>query len=365
MSEDRAQGDASAKTPEALWIRFSSFGDLILSREGYRRIRQQELVSEAPAGRSAHRFQWSWLVGAEFQGLLKYLEPEIHVVSFQRRTPFMDQLRALWAISSHSYAQVVDAQGNWRSWLLCLLIRVRHPDARVVSVDRDRFHRALFFLLKRYCPAQWRPRHWLERIEGIAPAVLDRSDISIDAKPVRIQPSSSATSRRIAIAPGAAWPGKAWPLDLVVRWVEGVAAAGDFQIQIVGGAQDEACHALEKELKARGISAVFEPTDSDLSRLQHILENSRFLLAGDTGPAHFAQSLGVPTVALFGPTHPDLGFGPWGLNARAITSSLWCSPCSSDGTGCFRQGKNRYLCMKTISPNDVTRETLDWMQDNA
>jgi heptosyltransferase-1 len=55
-----------------------------------------------------------------------------------------------------------------------------------------------------------------------------------------------------------------------------------------------------------------------------LVRRAQLFVGGDSGPMHLAAALGVPVVALFGPTDP-LRNGPWGPGAKAVvrdTASL-------------------------------------------
>jgi ADP-heptose:LPS heptosyltransferase len=52
------------------------------------------------------------------------------------------------------------------------------------------------------------------------------------------------------------------------------------------------------------------------------------LVTNDSGPAHFASTTDIPTLALFGPETPRL-FGPLGERQEALYLGLACSPCVS------------------------------------
>jgi ADP-heptose:LPS heptosyltransferase len=57
------------------------------------------------------------------------------------------------------------------------------------------------------------------------------------------------------------------------------------------------------------------------------LTQCRLLICNDSGPMHIATALGVPVVAIFGPTEPAW-FGPLGQNNRiVIQRGFWCRPC--------------------------------------
>ena len=54
-----------------------------------------------------------------------------------------------------------------------------------------------------------------------------------------------------------------------------------------------------------------------LAGLIALLRRASIFIGGDTGPLHLAAALGVPTVALFGPTDPERN-GPYGNCHRVL-----------------------------------------------
>jgi heptosyltransferase-3 len=49
-------------------------------------------------------------------------------------------------------------------------------------------------------------------------------------------------------------------------------------------------------------------------------------------PMHLAAAMGVPTVALFGPSG-ETEWGPWNTAFRVVSSTHSCRPCGQDGCG--------------------------------
>lgn len=92
-----------------------------------------------------------------------------------------------------------------------------------------------------------------------------------------------------------------------------------------------------------------EQTAQALKRCHH-------LLAGDTGLVHVAEALSVPVHVLYGPTRPELGFGPFLKESRAIYSNVICSPCNKDGRRCLRGGT--YLCWKKLSVDEALAQEM-------
>jgi len=78
-------------------------------------------------------------------------------------------------------------------------------------------------------------------------------------------------------------------------------------------------------------TAAGAPTPSLVGRdrpalLATLLARLCCLVSGDTGVAHLAAAMGVPTVTLFGPTDPRLT-KPRGTAARVLYRAVPCSPC--------------------------------------
>jgi heptosyltransferase-1 len=48
-----------------------------------------------------------------------------------------------------------------------------------------------------------------------------------------------------------------------------------------------------------------------------LMRRASLLVGGDSGPTHLAAALGIPLVALYGPTDPARN-GPWGSGAKRI-----------------------------------------------
>jgi heptosyltransferase-2 len=73
------------------------------------------------------------------------------------------------------------------------------------------------------------------------------------------------------------------------------------------------------------------------------------VLTNDSGLMHVAAALGVPAVALFGSTAPQLGFAPYRSPARVLgVEGLPCRPCTHVGRPACPLG--HFRCMRGIVP---------------
>ena len=84
---------------------------------------------------------------------------------------------------------------------------------------------------------------------------------------------------------------------------------------------------------------------------------TRLLVCNDSGPMHLANLLGVPVVAVFGPTNP-VWFGPRGPQDRiVIRPEFWCRPCFDY---CLF---DEPYCLRTIAPEQVIQATREAIEE--
>jgi len=119
-------------------------------------------------------------------------------------------------------------------------------------------------------------------------------------------------TRMLAVHPGSGSPGKNWAPEkfaMVADW-----AAERAEILLLSGPAERGAEEIRKAMKkASPLVADTLP----LVRLAGVLKWSRAYLGNDSGITHLAASLGVPTVALFGPTDPAV-WGPRGIALRIL-----------------------------------------------
>ncbi|MEP2277885.1 glycosyltransferase family 9 protein [Maribacter sp.] len=113
----------------------------------------------------------------------------------------------------------------------------------------------------------------------------------------------------IGIAPFAAFSGKMYPQNLMEEVLNSLNSSNNYQIVLFGGGEKEIevltkwdeqfnnCHNVAGKLSF-----------SDELRL---ISNLELMLAMDSGNAHLAAMYGVPTVTIWGVTHPYAGFSPF------------------------------------------------------
>ena len=105
----------------------------------------------------------------------------------------------------------------------------------------------------------------------------------------------------IVIHPGSGGVDKCWPIDRFEAVIEKLRAAGREVVPVLGEAELERWDRQVVERWQAGYGA--QPLYS-LDALHDGLRVASGYLGNDSGPTHLAAQLGVPTVAMFGPSDP-------------------------------------------------------------
>ena len=86
----------------------------------------------------------------------------------------------------------------------------------------------------------------------------------------------------------------------------------------------------------------------DLGDLVSLLETSGGFIGNDSGVSHLAAFMGLPTVAIFGPSDPDR-WKPVGPSVDIVRPTLECNPCFETGN----DDCDKMDCFDGISPETV------------
>lgn len=105
--------------------------------------------------------------------------------------------------------------------------------------------------------------------------------------------------------------------------------------------------------RALAVSADAVSVCEEVQQLLGALSNADVFLGNDSGASHLAALLGVPTVALFGPSDPAL-WRPLGPRVAVVRTQAPCAPCTHGAPfGC-----RDTLCTSLISAQDVVEKAL-------
>jgi len=240
------------------------------------------------------------------------------------------------------YDAVIDLFGNPRSaWLTGL-------SGAPARVGQGSFPRSLLYNRRPApgAPGEHAVRHHLRFVEVLCGPQPHADPV------VAVGAAQRAEGRRlledrglgegaVAILTGASQPNKEWPAAAFVRLAAQISMAGRHRPVFLGQPGKRERLARIRELSH---SQVVILPELGVAALAGLLANCRALVTGDGGVMHLAVALGVPTLALFGPSDPDIWF-PYGHlpHAELLCVAADCRPC-------HKHECDDPFCMEGIDP---------------
>jgi heptosyltransferase-2 len=120
-------------------------------------------------------------------------------------------------------------------------------------------------------------------------------------------------------------------------------------VVVLGGASESS---LAREVEAAlDVPPLMLQGKTSLGELIGVIAELSLFLSNDSGPMHLAADLGVPTLAVFGPTDPS-ETGPLGAKARFVREPVECSPCL------YRDCPIDHRCMQRVDVGRVYQEAM-------
>jgi heptosyltransferase-2 len=348
-----ASGTPVRDNGRILIIRLSSLGDILLTTPVVRLLHQ--LYPQASI---------DFLVKATYQDVLRS-NPCIARLHLLQEGQTLYQ--TLSRLRQTRYTLVLDLHRNLRSWFLSHGLRGHQK----LAYNKHRLRRALLVRLG------WNTLAAMTPVPELYAAPLRRLGITtpLPAPEMHLAPGSQEamhtylveafatghTRPLLAVAPGARWPTKRWPVERFAAVAQELAMAQQAAVVILGDITDKP---LAQELCCRLTVPVLDSTGMlTLMHTAALLQQCRLLLSNDSGLMHMATALQVPVVAVFGPTVQEFGFYPFQARAHVVHTDLACRPCSSKGSACCPRGHHQ--CMQRLPSAQVLAAVQGLWQDEA
>lgn len=294
----------------------------------------------------------------------------------------------------------VPARLGWAGGWKLLKRLFRRYDLGLVAQPSDRAH--LFALLAARVRSGLVPEeggsNWWKKalLQHAVPIAGDRGDVHVVAEkmlllapwvqslpaPEVVPPAPGTVPEGIRSQLGDApvlvhapsmWDYKQWPLAHYRELVAGLLAAGH-QVVLTGSGspRDQECVAALRDL-GRAPQLLDVSGKLDFPQLRALLGQAALYIGPDTSVSHLAASVGVPVLAVFGPTNPQR-WAPWPAGAQGevrfarsipiqqvgnvtlFQGSQACVPCGR--AGCEDHLHSRSDCLQSITAQPVLQEAL-------
>ncbi len=154
----------------------------------------------------------------------------------------------------------------------------------------------------------------------------------------------------LGINPGAAYgSAKRWYPDRFAEVARQLADKWSAKVLIFGG-QGETDIAAEIEQQL-GRNCLNLAGKTSVRELLALIRRCSFFITNDSGPMHVAAALGVPLVAIFGPTD-HATTSPYAQKAYIVRNHIECAPCK------LRKCPTDHQCMSGITVDQVVEAAL-------
>lgn len=160
----------------------------------------------------------------------------------------------------------------------------------------------------------------------------------------------------IGIAPFAKHTTKIWPTENYTLIIERLLQKGEAKFFLFGGGEKD-IKFFESLKNKFPTHCVVVAGQLKLKQEVALMTQLDLMLCVDSSNMHLASLLGIPLLSIWGGTHPDVGFGPYGKGEESIVQvsreELPCRPCSVYGKEkCYR---GDFACLNKITPDQIIK----------
>ena len=184
---------------------------------------------------------------------------------------------------------------------------------------------------------------WLDQLPDEPHITMRVSDAARQrAAQILLEAGAGPHARRIAVGAGASYgSAKCWPPDRFAKALNSLLVHADSDVILFGTPGElPVSAAIAAELQRPPINLTGKTSIADLPAL---LSQCHLFLGNDSGAMHVAAAVGLPVVAIFGPTDPN-GTAPVTPRLTIVQQKPYCSPCF------LRRCPTDHRCMTAVTP---------------
>jgi heptosyltransferase II len=193
---------------------------------------------------------------------------------------------------------------------------------------------------------------WLETLPQVSEIALQVSEEQTQRAEEKLQRfGSQAGAVRVAVGAGASYgSAKCWPPErfasAINRWLKSWPTTKRPAEVLLFGTEAEA--RVSAAIQAGLEKAALDLTGkTQIAELPALLSRCSVFIGNDSGAMHVAAAVGLPVVAVFGPTDPQ-GTAPITARCTIVQQKPYCSPCF------LRRCPTDHRCMTAIEPKQVS-----------
>lgn len=149
---------------------------------------------------------------------------------------------------------------------------------------------------------------------------------------------------------------KQWGVEKFAVLAERIADKHGCHLIVLGDELDkEAGDHIASRLGSRAVNLVGQ---IGILETAAAIQQSSAFLGNDSGLMHLAEAVGVPVVALFGPTVDTFGYYPSLPASKVVERNIDCRPCSRNGSRKCPKGTQECLTEIDVGPVEKAFDDL-------
>lgn len=192
---------------------------------------------------------------------------------------------------------------------------------------------------------------WLESLPDVPEISLSVTAEQLENAELKLREFGARVgSVRVAVGAGASYgSAKCWPPERFARALHQLRRELNADIVLFGTASEtEVSTAIQAGLTGPTVDLTGKTQVEELAAL---LSRCSVFLGNDSGAMHVAAAVGLPVVAVFGPTDPH-GTAPVTPRCTVVQQKPYCSPCF------LRRCPTDHRCMTAVTPEMVSEPLL-------
>ncbi len=162
-------------------------------------------------------------------------------------------------------------------------------------------------------------------------------------------------ARIVHIHPVARWLWKCWNSESMARVIDWLQTKRGVRVVVTTGPVERERERAREIVCLCRTQPLFYDGNLSLSQIAALSAESDGYFGVDTAPMHMAAAVGVPVIALFGPTNPT-SWGPWTSRGKVLIHPCLCNETNSQACD-WNQVR---ACLNAITVSEA-QEALDQM----
>lgn len=316
------------KLNKILIVRFSSFGDVLLTTPLIRTLKEKYKNAKI-----------DFLVRKQYYDLLSQNAAVNQILVYENDKKKIAALRD--SLFSKKYDIVIDLQNNLRSRLLLRGMRFVIFRFNKHSIKKFLLVKFKINLLKNLPPI---PERYIQTVPGLT---SDKEGLEFYSD--KIQSNSILHKNNlIGFCPGSRHFTKMWGNEKFIA-LGNILTKNGYSVVLFGGKDDkEICIKISSQISG----SLNLCNDNNAFQTAADMKMCKAIVCNDSGLMHLASAVRTPVVVILGSTVREFGFTPYkNKNIIIENNSLSCRPCSHIGKDYCPQ--KHFNCMNDLTPEFV------------